>query len=74
MAIDARKEIDKIISRLPSDCSSILIDILGLEKGLQLIERERGWPRRSAKLVLRIGLEQLAKIYGLSAIATGLTK
>jgi hypothetical protein len=38
---------------------------------LQLIETERRWPRRSAKLVLRIGLEQLAGIMGLSAGAEG---
>ena len=71
MAIDARKKINDLLSNLPSDCASIIIDICGFEKGLQLCESERGWPRRSAKLVLRIGLEQLAQNFGLTQKAVG---
>jgi len=71
MAIDARNEINRILQEIPKDCSSVIIDVLGEEKGLQMIESERGWPRRSAKLVLRIGLEQLAIIFGLCEKAIG---
>ena len=66
MAIDAKREIEKILTKLPKDCAFIIVDICGMEKGLQLVEVERGLPRRSAKLVLRIALEQLAMIFGLS--------
>jgi hypothetical protein len=71
MNIDARREIDRIFAALPSECAGVVIDVCGFEKGLQQVERERGWPRRSAKLVLRIGLDQLARHFGLMPMATG---
>ncbi len=70
-AFDARRLLDGLATRLPPDCWGVLIDICGFEKGLQQVEQERAWPRRSAKLVLRIGLDQLATIMGLSDSAEG---
>ena len=70
-AADARLKLSRIASALPADCWGVLFDVCGLGKGLQLVETERRWPRRSAKLVLRIGLEQLAAQFGLSAQASG---
>lgn len=70
-AADARLRLSQIASALPPDCWGVLFDVCGLGKGLQLIETERRWPRRSAKLVLRIALEQLSTLFGLSAQATG---
>jgi hypothetical protein len=49
----------------------VLTDVCGFDKGLQAIETERNWPRRSAKLVLRIGLDQLAAQFGMEVIARG---
>lgn len=72
MAADARKQLAEIYRSLPADCAGVVMDVCGFEKGLQEIETERGWPRRSAKLVLRIGLETLAQRFGLTACATGL--
>lgn len=71
MAADARKALDRLYGALPRDCMDVVIDICGFEKGLQEVESERGWPRRSAKLVLRIGLEAIARSYGLSDSAIG---
>lgn len=71
MVLDARRQIDCISTHLPADCLGVIFDVCGFEKGLQLIEAERQWPRRSAKLVLRIGLEQLAEHFGLAPVATG---
>ncbi|AEQ50667.1 DUF6456 domain-containing protein [Pelagibacterium halotolerans] len=71
MALDARRQLTELYMSLPRDCVDVVIDVCGYEKGMQDIERERGWPRRSAKLVLRIGLDALATRFGLSASATG---
>ena len=71
LAADARRVLMAIGRALPRDCLDVVFDVCGLEKGLQLIEAERRWPRRSAKLVLRIGLEQLAQHFGLEPAAVG---
>lgn len=71
MAAEARRELSAVTRALPADCAGVVLDVCGLLKGLQTVETERGWPRRSAKLVLRIGLEQLAQHFGLSATAIG---
>ena len=71
MAADARRQLAALHRALPRECADVLFDVCGLEKGLQLIEMERGWPRRSAKLVLRIGLDQAASFFGLQRVAVG---
>lgn len=71
MALDARQRLNGIARSLPSDCFGVLVDVLGFGKGLTLIESERQWPRRSAKLVLRIALEALAGEFGIGAVARG---
>ncbi|MEO9230043.1 MAG: DUF6456 domain-containing protein [Devosia sp.] len=73
LAADARREVARLHTVLPRDCAGVVMDVCGLLKGLQEVERDRGWPRRSAKLVLRIGLEQLAQHYGLEPFAMGQT-
>lgn len=71
MAIQSRKQLASLHRSLPSDCAGVVLDVCGLLKGLQQVESERGWPRRSAKLVLRIGLEQAARHFGLTEVAEG---
>ena len=74
MAAEARKSLARIYAELPRDCAETIMDVCVFEKGLQAIETERRWPRRSAKLVLRIGLDQLADRLGLAPRATGRDK
>jgi hypothetical protein len=71
LAIDARRRLATVLDQLPADCAGVVLDVCGYLKGLQLVESERGWPRRSAKLVLRIGLDQAAGLLGLGAEARG---
>jgi hypothetical protein len=74
MAVDARRALDAMYRELPAECAGVVMDVCGWLKGLQEVERDRGWPRRSAKLVLRIGLEQLAQHFGLGPYAIGKTR
>ena len=71
LASDARDRLSRLTRQLPSECAGVVIDVCGYELGLQAIELNRGWPRRSAKLVLRIGLEMVADGLGLNARACG---
>lgn len=70
-AADARQKLNRLAGTIPADCWGVVFDVCGLGKGLQEIETERRWPRRSAKLVLRIGLDQLAQQFGLQPVGQG---
>ena len=51
---------------LPSEYSGLLVDICCFHQSLSDVETANQWPRRSAKLVLKLGLLQLARHYGLT--------
>ncbi|WP_157959608.1 DUF6456 domain-containing protein [Devosia submarina] len=63
---EARQKLNILAGKLPADCWNVVFDVCGLGKGLQAIETERSWPRRGAKLVLRVALDLLASEWGLS--------
>ena len=65
-AAEARQKLNRLAAKLSPDCWNVAFDVCGMGKGLQTIETERAWPRRSAKLVLRIALDQLADHFGLA--------
>jgi len=67
-AIDARDRLSKALDCLGPDLAGVVTDVCCYLKGLECVERERRWPPRSAKLMLRTGLNLLSKHYGLSNV------
>ncbi len=70
-ALDARKRLEKAVAILGPDLSGVVVDVCCFLKGLECVERERRWPPRSAKLMLRTGLDLLASHYGTRAGRSG---
>ena len=64
-AMAARQRITAALDDLGPQLAEAVVDACHYEFGLTDIEKRRGWPARSAKLVLQIALNRLARHYGL---------
>lgn len=65
-AIDSGIRIERAITSVGPELSGVLLDICCFLKGFETVERERKWPPRSAKLMLKSGLSILARHYGMA--------
>jgi hypothetical protein len=71
VVIAARQQMRQAMDAVGPDFAGLLLDVCCFLKGLVDVERERRWPPRSAKVVLQLALDSLARHYGLANEARG---
>lgn len=70
-ALAARQRVASAMNVCGPEFAGLLMDVCCFLRGLEDVERERGWPPRSAKIVLQLALDRLARHYGFLGEASG---
>ncbi len=64
----AKQRFARALSAVGPGLSDVLVDVCCHLIGLEDAEKQKGWPRRSAKIVLQIALDRLAGHYGIGPV------
>jgi uncharacterized protein DUF6456 len=72
--VAARQRVRGALDAVGPAFAGLLLDVCCFLKRLEDVERERRWPPRTGKIVLQLGLDGLARHYGLASQARGLER
>jgi hypothetical protein len=67
----AKERVNATLENVGPEFAGVLLDVCCFLKGLEVVERERGWPQRTAKIVLGLALDRLARHYGIQSEIRG---
>lgn len=71
LIVASRQRVRLALEACGPEFSGLLMDVCCFLHGLEDVERARGWPPRSAKVVLQLALDRLARHYGVSTKTQG---